>query len=129
MYQQIRKTFDDFRKIIRQMDSQANQWSDEVKECDKAFGDIRHYCEFNRLDRATKTKVTKLITDYSARRRIAKDNLIVLDQFIAYSRSHLPSLNELDKIAGDMKKQAIYVEGQRVYNPRVVTELFKCGEP
>jgi chromosomal replication initiation ATPase DnaA len=127
IYQQVKETFDSYRKILREIDSLANQWEAEVKECDQAFSDIRHYCEFNKknVDRATKTKITKLLADYSERRRIAKDNLIVLNQFIAYGRSHTSVLSELDKIAGDIKKQAAYVTGQRVYNPRVLTELFE----
>lgn len=128
MYKEIREKFDSFRKIIREMDSLANQWETEVKECDQVFGDIRHFCEFNKkIDRTTKSKVHKLLAEYSDRRRIAKDNLIVLEQFISFSRSNKTILNELDKIAGDIKKQVVYVEGQRYYKPRVLQELFGGG--
>ena len=117
---------DEFRKLCNELNTTKNILEEEVLEADKAFGDIRHYCELHYpTTRSGKTKVCRLIKELSDRRRAAKDALAVLAPLIEFLGENPKLCNEFGKIANGMRKQLNQIEGERHYNPRVLKELFE----
>jgi predicted glycosyltransferase len=126
MYAEVKQTVEDFRKIVREITPSVIYFKEEISTCDKAFSDIRHYVETNKPDRKMQRKITQLIKQYSDRRRIAKDNLLVLSPLEAFvSKQRI--WNELNTVSGEMKRQITYIEKERHYNPRVIKDLFDQG--
>jgi hypothetical protein len=64
------KTAAEFKKLLNEAHSILRMCDEEINEADKAFGDIRHYCELKYTsDRKKRSDVYKLIREYSIRRR------------------------------------------------------------
>ena len=89
-----------------------------LSEVDKEICDIMHYIEFNNLDAAKGYKVYKMLKDCRLRRRKIKDEhekvnaaiqVLANDELIDKMRTALKQMRGLD---------------QRLYTPRVLTELF-----
>lgn len=115
----------DFKDLLNNIGSIKNQCNMEIKECDQAICDARHYCELdyptNRKDR---TRVCQILRDYSKRRRIAKDTLDVLNPLDEWCNTHRIA-NDISRIANEMGKIATHIESNRTYRPRILEELFK----
>lgn len=116
---------DKFRQLINSAKEAANIYNAEIIEADKALGDIRHYCEFNHpISRKKETEICRLMYEYSVRRRVAKDALDVLTPLLNYLNENPKICNDIGRITNEMKRAVARVEGERKYNPRVLTDLF-----
>lgn len=119
----ITKEFVGMVKYLRNNDS---YFSSVVNECDKALGDLYHYCELHYpTSRSGKTKVVSSIRDVSLVRRQAKDILELVEPIMKLDSTYV---NELGKISNHVNKSynKLYMS-ERVYNPRVLDDLFKDG--
>jgi len=116
----------DFRGIINQAVSIKNQCEATIKECEGAICDIRHYLEFNYpVARSEKTKLCKMIHQYQIERRKAKNTLITIEPLTKYLEEHKNFINEIGKLTNEMNKLNGRLNGQRIYVPRILNELFK----
>lgn len=114
----------EFRNLIKEVKQLESIYEAEINEMDKAFGDIRHFCELDYpVGRKEKTKVVKFIKECSDRRRKAKDNLEILKPLIAYIDAHPKFVQDIGAVANEMKNIERKQQG-RIYRPRVLKELF-----
>lgn len=119
----ITKEFVGMVKYLRNNDS---YFSSVVNECDKALGDLYHYCELHYpTSRSGKTKVVSSIRDVSLVRRQAKDILELVEPIMKLDSTYV---NELGKISNHVNKSynKLYISERR-YVPRVLEDLFKDG--
>lgn len=124
--EQVCEIVTNFYTLVKELELDRKCCATTVNEADKAFGDIRHYCEFDYpTERKQRTKVCKLINQYSKERRIAKDFLDVTEPVASLLGAAF--LNQMGRIANDTKKALSKTEG-RNYVPRVLDELFKENE-
>ena len=119
----------EFKALLSKAEQVMAMCEAEIQEADKAFGDIRHYCELHySSDRKQHRKVCKLINEYSKRRRFAKDIEAIMEPLAEFSRKQAFAKRELETAANSMAKELKRIEGERVYVPRVLDDLFKDGE-
>ena len=112
-----------FFKMLNELPSDISVNEANVKEADKAFGDIRHFCEFSYpTDRKKRTEVCKLINEYSKQRRTSKDFLSIAEPLNEVRNS---LFKELNKVISNMRKAYKDIENERHYNPRVLNDLFE----
>lgn len=115
-----------FRDLTVEAQSIAEQCEMTIKEADKAFGDIRHYCEFNKsIDARTKTKICRLMREYSEKRREAKDTLEIISALNEYISQNREFVSNIGYIWNTTNKKWKFVNSERVYVPRVLEELFE----
>ena len=120
---QVYETTEAFFKMLNELESDISINEASVKEADKAFGDIRHFCEFSYpTERKKRTEICKLIRDYSKQRREAKDFLSVAEPLLVVRKDLCIGIN---KVISNMRKAYKDIENERHYNPRVLNELFK----
>lgn len=122
----INRITKDFVNMVKYLRSNDSYFSSIVNECDKALGDLYHYCELRYpTTRSGKTKVVSSIRDVSMIRRKAKDILELIEPILKLDTSYV---NELGKISNHVNKSyhKLYVT-ERVYTPRVLNDLFKDG--
>lgn len=120
----ITKEFVDMVKYLR---NNETYYSSIVNECDKALGDLYHYCElYYPTTRSGKTKVVSLIRDISTTRRKAKDILELVEPILKLDTSYM---NELGRVSNSINKtyNKLYINERR-YVPRVLNGLFEDGD-
>lgn len=123
------KTAAEFKKLLNEAQSILRMCDEEINEADKAFGDIRHYCELKYTsDRKKRSDVYKLIREYSIRRRRAKDIKSLLEPLGLWSATNVTARENLFKTINVMQKELNYINGDKKYAPRVLDELFKEEE-
>ena len=121
-------TIDAYRKLVNEVAHELNACDDEINECDKAFGDIRHCCELNYpLTRSQKSTICKIMREFSRRRRAAKDKKYVLEPLFEYLTDGKAKLFEIGKMANEMNRRYEFVTGERKYVPRVLSDIFEQG--
>ena len=120
------KIVEDFKDLIVAIEMERRIRYDAVHENDYALGDIRHFCEFEYpTERSMRTKICQLMRDISKKRREDKDFLDVTQPLAEFlSSSHNLKVN-LGKTTNNMKKALVKTQGERVYVPRVLNDLFK----
>lgn len=121
--EEVYKITEEFFKMLSELPSDVSANTTTVSEADKAFGDIRHFCELNYpTDRKKRTEVCKLIRDYSKVRRESKDFLSVAEPLLGIRGEIMKHLN---RAISDVRKAFKNIEKERYYNPRVLNNLFK----
>lgn len=121
--EEIVETLAKFKEVMNYVRQNHSVWDSTVQECDKAFGDIRHYCELQYpTQRKDKTKVVRLIHDFSIKRRQCKDYLEVLAPLFESSLVEEKQLMNVNRIINQIKKNQ---DKNKKYMPRVLEELFK----
>lgn len=123
LYQAVNR-INDFRRMIRTLEANRSMMEAEIIEADKAFGDIRHFVENKKTDAKTRTKLIKLMKEFSDQRRRAKDGLAYTEALMKFLQDEKNLDQRLGKVANDMTKVRNNMEG-RVYHPRVLKELFE----
>lgn len=115
-----------FRDLVKTIQEDARVNESIVQETDKAWGDIRHFCEFKKTARnPQKTKLFRLIGDYGRQRRQAKNFLRVSQPLVDYIEKQPNFIKNMGTIANEMLKELKFVESEHKYSPRVLTELFE----
>lgn len=118
------KIVEDFKDLIVAIEMERRIRYDAVHENDCALGDIRHFCELNYpTERSTRTKICQLMRDISKKRREDKDFLDVTQPLADFLSNNFKV--SLSKITNNMKKALVKTQGERVYVPRVLNDLFK----
>lgn len=121
-------TIDAYRKLVNEVAHELKACDEEINECDKAFGDIRHCCELNYpLTRSQKSTICKVMREFSKRRRAAKDRKYVLEPLYDYLTDARGRVNEIGKLANEMGRRYEFVTGERKYVPRVLENIFEQG--
>ena len=121
-------TIDAYRRLVNEVGHELRACDDEINECDKAFGDIRHCCELNYpLTRSQKSTICKVMREYSKRRRAAKDRKYVLEPLCEYLTDGKGKPNEIGKMANEINRRYEFVTGERKYVPRVLSDIFEQG--
>ena len=119
----IVKILNEYKSVINYISKNKKMWEDIVVECDKAFGDIRHYCELNYpTDRKGKTKVVKLLKDTSLERRKYKDLLQTLEPLLESNYVEGKNVSEFSRVINAIDKK---YKQEKTYTPRVLKELFE----
>lgn len=115
-----------FCDLVKDLKSELSIREAAVNECDKAFGDIRHFCELSYpTERKKRTQVCRLLKQYSDQRREAKDFIDVLTPLNDFFKSN-PNVAQLLARANNlMKKEQAHTLGERKYAPRILNDLFK----
>ena len=119
----INRITKDFVDMVKYLRNNETYYSSIVNECDKALGDLYHYCELRYpTTRSGKTKVVSLIRDISTTRRKAKDILELVEPILKLDTSYM---NELGRVSNSINKSytKLYINGRR-YVPRVLSDLF-----
>ena len=119
----INRITKDFEDMVKYLRNNETYYSSIVNECDKALGDLYHYCElYYPTTRSGKTKVVSLIRDISTTRRKAKDILELVEPILKLDTSYM---NELGRVSNSINKtySKLYINGRR-YVPRVLNGLF-----
>lgn len=120
--EEIVEVLANFKEVMNYVRQNHSVWDSTVQECDKAFGDIRHYCELQYpTQRKDKTKVVRLIHDFSVKRRECKDYLEVLAPLFESSLVEEKQLMNLNRVINQIKKNQ---DRNKKYMPRVLDELF-----
>ena len=118
------KIVEDFKDLIVALEMERRVRYDAVHESDCSLGDIRHFCELNYpTKRSTRTKVCQLMRDISKKRRDDKDFLDVTQPLADFLSNNFKV--NLSKATNNMKKALVKTQGERVYVPRVLNDLFK----
>lgn len=116
------KTVEDFRDLVKDVEQRVSICEAEIVEADKAFGDIRHYCELEYPTMPSKrTKVCQLIKEYSERRRRAKDELEIIKPLAEMLKKYPNLKTSICTVYNQMNNVN---RGSRYYNPRVLKDLF-----
>ena len=71
-----------------------------------------------------KTQVSKLLHDYSKKRREAKDEIALIKPLVDLLEQSPKIINDIGKVANEMNKVNIFNHRERVYKPRVLESLF-----
>lgn len=119
----INRITKDFVDMVKYLRNNETYYGSIVNECDKALGDLYHYCElYYPTTRSGKTKVVSLIRDISTTRRKAKDILELVEPILKLDTSYM---NELGRVSNFINKtySKLYINGRR-YVPRVLNDLF-----
>lgn len=119
----INRITKDFVDMVKYLRNNETYYGSIVNECDKALGDLYHYCELHYpTTRSGKTKVVSLIRDISTTRRKAKDILELVEPILKLDTSYM---NELGRVSNSINKtySKLYINGRR-YTPRVLNDLF-----
>lgn len=125
-YEEAVKILMDFKELMNELNSIIGANEQTIVEADKAFGDLRHYCEFfYPTERKDKTKVVKLINEYSVKRRKAKDTVNILSPLNEVKIRNKTVFENLNKAINDANREYQRTLGERKYTPRVLDELFK----
>ena len=124
-YQFYIDSLNNFRKCLRDVFVLKEELDEIVRDADFAMGDCRHKLELDYPNSAKeRTKICRAIQKSGQERRIAKNCLMVLDEFIKFAESKNTLPNELDAIYGKMQKAKKTVEGPRSYRTRILSDLF-----
>ena len=84
-YERAAAIINAFRDLVMEIKSIDNACQTEIKEADMAFCDIRHKCEIDYpKNRSTRTKICRLMKEYSVRRRNAKETLEVITPLVRF---------------------------------------------
>lgn len=119
----INRITKDFVDMVKYLRNNETYYGSIVNECDKALGDLYHYCElYYPTTRSGKTKVVSLIRDISTTRRKAKDILELVEPILKLDTSYM---NELGRVSNSINKtySKLYINERR-YTPRVLVDLF-----
>lgn len=122
----INRITKDFVDMVKYLRNNETYYSSIVNECDKALGDLYHYCELRYpTTRSGKTRVVSLIRDISTTRRKAKDILELIDPVLKLETSYM---NDLGRVSNSVNKtyNKLYINERR-YVPRVLNGLFEDG--
>lgn len=122
----INRITKDFVDMVKYLRNNETYYGSIVNECDKALGDLYHYCElYYPTTRSGKTRVVSLIRDVSTIRRKAKDILELVEPILKLDTSYT---NELGRVSNSINKSynKLYISERR-YTPRVLEDLFKDG--
>lgn len=118
------KIVEDFKDLIVALEMERRIRYDAVHENDCALGDIRHFCELEYpTERSMRTKICQLMRDISKKRREDKDFLDVTQPLADFLSNNFKV--NLSKATNNMKKALVKTQGERVYVPRVLNDLFK----
>ena len=125
-YKEVVRVVDDFRNMVKQMESVQNILEDTIVESDKAFGDVRHYIELKdvAMTRHEKSVVCRALKDASNERRKAKRAKEVLTPMFEFLSTHKSFVSDIGKLANDLKKSKQKVEAPHSYKVRVLTDIF-----
>lgn len=106
-----------------------NACQTEIKEADMAFCDIRHKCEIDYpKNRSTRTKICRLMKEYSVRRRNAKETLEVITPLVRFLDKNTHASNLIGQMANETRKALENTRRSKVYKARVLPELFEGME-
>lgn len=125
-YAEVVKVTDDFRNLVKQMESVQNILEDTITDADRAFGDVRHYIELKdvAMTRHEKSVVCRALKDASNERRKAKRAKEVLTPMFEFLSTHKSFVSDIGKLANDLKKSKQKVEAPHAYKVRVLTDIF-----
>lgn len=115
-----------FRELLVNCQSLVTQLNLDIKECDKAFCDVRHYCEFN--DDITPEKeheLCNILRNFSLKRRNDKNILQLLTPLFEVTKDNPKIIPTIGKLANDTNKEYIRNTAEKSYLPRVLKELFE----
>lgn len=116
---QIEKWQDGISKLagfVQESEDRRSELSEALSNVDKEITDIEHYIELNNLNAYQGFMSYKMLQNRLKRRRKIKDELQVLNQLGSC---------KLDSVVMTEIQEALKQMENKVYTPRVLTDLFK----
>ena len=112
-----------FLEFIREVKNQRTTYEEIISDCDKQTQDLLHQIELGPYK--VRQKFTTQLAHIRQKRRIAKDWFDIHKSLIELIDDSIFSKNikNLEQVLGSMRKSEKIVEAQRVYRPRVRTDL------
>ena len=110
----------DFLKFIRQCEDDYQAAREAVGVEDKRLQDLLHEMEFADGENAKRRAATKLQQSRRERRR-QKDEVKRLEPIVNFfgELNHKNTLKKMEQLLGRQRKVEEYLNGERVYYPRV----------
>lgn len=128
-YERAAAIINAFRDLVMGIKSIDKACQTEIKEADMAFCDIRHKCEIDYpKNRSTRTKICRLMKEYSVRRRNAKETLEVITPLVRFLDKNTHASNLIGQMANETRKALENTRRSKVYKARVLPELFEGME-
>lgn len=111
------------QEFLNFVDACRNQYQvayDAVGLEDRRLQDLLHALEFSEGEKEKRRASTKLRQSRQERRK-AKDELKRLEAIVEFfnENSHKSTLNKMRQLLGKQRKTEEYLNGERVYKPRV----------
>lgn len=114
------RTVTEFRNLTVKLQKYDEILSADISECDRAFGDIRHYCEFNDIDVLRAGLIYERLRSYGIRHRKCKDMRCLIEPLVEFIKTDKAFINNIGRITNEMNKQYKNNNSDRVYTPRVL---------
>lgn len=105
-----------FHGLVQEALQRKRDLIDQLSTVDKELQDCLHYIEFNNLNAAQGYKAYKMVRERRLQRRSIKNELDVLTAFLS---------KNYGKTAAGEVQDVVEKINQRLYKPRVLTELFE----
>lgn len=120
-YERAAAIINAFRDLVMEIKSIDKACQTEIKEADMAFCDIRHKCEIDYpKNRSTRTKICRLMKEYSVRRRNAKETLEVITPLVRFLDKNTHASNLIGQMANETRKALENTRRSKVYKARVL---------
>lgn len=126
-YERAAAIINDFRNLVMEVGTIERACRAEVTEADLAFCDIRHKCEIDypKNNRSMRTKICRLMNEYSVRRRNAKETLEVITPIVKFLDKNTHISNSIGQMNNETRKALENTRRSKVYKARVLSELFE----
>lgn len=123
---------DNFLSFIRKCQEEYNIYKSKNSDSDNATQDILHYIElilsYADNDNIVNSNLINLLKKTRIERRNAKDHLASLDPIISWISSNTRTINDLQKLLGDVRK-VVKNSRNRFYNNKTnVLDTIKDNE-
>lgn len=113
----------DFLTFWRYINSQYNISKEIVEECNKATNDLLHQIELGSYE--DRNKFATQLSKVRKKRREHKDFIDINESLhiLLNSKEYVHVYRTLEQLLGAIRKQEKYVQNERSYNPRILTNL------
>lgn len=117
---EVSEVISDFLKFVRECESAYQAAREAVSVEDKRLQDLLHEMEFAEGENAKRRAATKLQQSRRERRR-QKDEVQRLEPVVNFFNelNHKSTLKKMEQLLGKQRKVEEYLNGERVYYPRV----------
>lgn len=106
----------DYHGLVQEAQQRRSDLIDQLSTVDKELQDCLHYIEFNTLNASQGYKAYKMVRERRLKRRAIKNELDILTTFLS---------KNYGKTAASEVQDVVEKINQRLYKPRVLTELFE----
>ena len=117
------KHLEDFLNYVDACMREYKTAYDSVNEEDKRLTDLVHEIEFAE-DKAERNRAATRLQQSRRTRRKNKDIVLMDEKLVKFfeDQNHKATLNKMRQLLGQQRKTEEYLQGERVYKPRIEKE-------